>query len=114
MHRLSLAQDRNVAIVRFDNPPHGYMDAPMVEALDKVTRELVADDAVRAIVFTGALEGVFIQHYDVAELSQLGKGLRQRGLKFTEARLAPERTLTSSGSAASPSLRPIVASSLAT
>jgi enoyl-CoA hydratase len=93
MHRLSLAQDRNVAIVRFDNPPHGYMDAPMVEALDKVSRELVADDAVRAIVFTGALEGIFIQHYDVAELSQLGKGLRQRGLKFTEARLAPERTL---------------------
>ena len=33
MHCLSVAQDRNVAIVRFDNPPHGYMDAPMVEAL---------------------------------------------------------------------------------
>ncbi|MGE0153152.1 MAG: enoyl-CoA hydratase/isomerase family protein [Reyranellaceae bacterium] len=93
MHRLSLARDKQVAIVRFDNPPHGYMDAPTVDALDRVTRELVADEDVRAIVFTGALDGVFVQHYDVAELNTLGKGLRQRGLKFTEARMAPERVL---------------------
>lgn len=93
MHRLSVARERQVAVVRFDNPPHGYMDALTVDILDEVSRELVADDDVRAIVFTGALDGVFIQHYDVAELNTLGKGLRQRGLKFSEARLAPERTL---------------------
>ncbi len=93
MHRLSVAREQQVAIVRFDNPPHGYMDALTVDILDEVSRELVADQSVRAIVFTGAQEGVFIQHYDVSELNTLGKGLRKRGLKFSEARLAPERTL---------------------
>jgi enoyl-CoA hydratase len=93
MHRLSVARDNAIAIVRFDNPPHGYMDALTVETLDKVSRELVDDMSVRAIVFTGALEGVFIQHYDVAELNGLSKGLRKRGMKFSEARMAPERTL---------------------
>ncbi len=93
MERLKLTREKSVAIVRFNNPPHGYMDAPMVDALEILTTELVGDDAVRAIVFTGALEGVFIQHYDVSELNGLSKGLRKRGLSFSEKRPAPERTL---------------------
>lgn len=93
MQRLSVARENAVAIVRFDNPPKGYMDAPMVDALDATTAELVADDAVRVLVFTGALPGVFIQHYDVGELNGLAKGLRKRGLTFSEKRPAPVRTL---------------------
>ena len=93
MQRLSVTRDGKVAVVRFDNPPHGYMDAPMVDTLEGVSAELVADEGVRAIVFTGALPGVFIQHYDVGELNGLSKGLRKRGLSFSEKRPAPERTL---------------------
>lgn len=109
MHRLSIAREKQVAIVRFDNPPHGYMDAPMVEALDQVSRDLVADDSVRAIVFTGALDGVFIQHYDVSELNTLSKGLRKRGLKFSEARMAPERTLDHIFDRLSTAPKPVIA-----
>ncbi|MGE0658418.1 MAG: enoyl-CoA hydratase/isomerase family protein [Reyranellaceae bacterium] len=93
MQRLSVTRDKSVAVVRFDHPPAGYMDAPMVDALDATTSELLADEAVRVLVFTGALDGVFIQHYDVGELNALARGLRKRGLKFSEKRLAPERTL---------------------
>ena len=93
MQRLSVTRENAVAIVSFDNPPKGYMDAPMVDALDATTAELVADDAVRVLVFTGSLPGVFIQHYDVGELNGLAKGLRKRGLTFSEKRPAPVRTL---------------------
>lgn len=93
MKRIDVRRDGNVAVVRFDNPPKGYMDAPMVDELDAATQALLADDDVRVLVFTGALPGVFIQHYDVAELEALASGLRKRGVKFSEARPAPERTL---------------------
>lgn len=93
MARLRLDRDGAVAILRFDNPPKGYMDSATVEELDRATAELAADDAVRALVFTGAQPGVFIRHYDVAELAALSKRLRAQGRTFDPARPVPERLL---------------------
>ncbi|MBL8675423.1 MAG: enoyl-CoA hydratase/isomerase family protein [Rhodospirillales bacterium] len=82
-----------VAVVAFDNPPMGYLDAAVVAELDAVTAGVAADDAVRAVVFTSRIPGVFIRHYDVAELSALSRNLRAKGRTFSEERLAPERPL---------------------
>ena len=57
-----------VAIVTFNNPPRGYMNAAQVEELGVIVDQVVADDAVRVVVFTGGVPGVFIRHYDVAEI----------------------------------------------
>jgi enoyl-CoA hydratase len=38
-------------------------------------KALVDDDAVRAIVVTGGMEGIFIRHYDVGELSNASDNL---------------------------------------
>jgi enoyl-CoA hydratase len=81
-----------VAIVRFNNPPKGYMNAPMVGELDVAVENLLADESVRVLVFTGALNGVFIEHYDVSELLALSQRLRAKGTTFSLDRPAPEGT----------------------
>ncbi|MDB5472072.1 MAG: enoyl-CoA hydratase [Caulobacter sp.] len=56
-------------VVTFANPPRGTMThAGAVETYAAV-KAGVDDPAVRCIVITGGLEGVFIRHYDVGELS---------------------------------------------
>jgi len=57
------------AVVTYANPPIGTMTAAGAqEMLDKV-RPLAADPAVRSIILTGGVPGIFVRHYDVGELS---------------------------------------------
>ena len=93
MAKLILERDGAVAVVRFDNPPRGLIDAGMVDELDVATRDLAADPAVRAVVFTGALPDVFIRHYDVAELLAMAEALRARGRTFSLEKPTPERKI---------------------
>jgi enoyl-CoA hydratase len=93
MNRLSIEREDAVAVVRFVNPPHGYMDSRTVEELGPATEALANDDAVRAIVFTGAHPGVFVRHYDVSELNALAKAQRSKGRTYSADRLVPERRL---------------------
>lgn len=90
MTRIEIERRDSVAIVRFNNPPKGYMNADMVGELDKAVEVLLGDDAVRVLVFTGALRGVFIEHYDVSELVALSERLRAKGASFSLDRPSPE------------------------
>lgn len=82
-----------VAFCAFNNPPHGYMDHTTVEELDTFTRQAEVDGDLRAIVFSGAVPGVFIQHYSVHELEGLSRNLRGQGVNVDPARSVPERQL---------------------
>ncbi len=69
---MSLVTDERrggVAVVTYANPPFGTMTAAGSNEMLAVVRVLAEDDAVRAIVITGGLPGIFIRHYDVGELS---------------------------------------------
>ena len=69
MGLVSLERHGGAAVVIYANPPVGTMTAAGAqEMLDKV-RPLVDDPAVRSIIITGGLPGIFIRHYDVGELS---------------------------------------------
>jgi enoyl-CoA hydratase len=64
------------AVVTYANPPIGTMTAAGAqEMLDKV-RPLAADPAVRSIVITGGVPGIFVRHYDVGELSVMSDAAR--------------------------------------
>lgn len=69
-----------VATVTFANPPRGYMDSQQVQELARIMDEIEADDAARAVVFTGGVHGVFIRHYDVNEILQAAGATRDSGL----------------------------------
>ena len=93
MAQLSVERRGAVAVCTITNPPMGYMDRETVPELDALTRELEADDSVRAVVFTGGVPGVFVRHYSVDELEDLSIQLRQAGVKVDTAQPLPERDL---------------------
>ncbi len=93
MSQVTIERRGAIAIVTLTNPPEGYMDSGTVPELDAATRELEADDAIRAIVITGGLPGVFVRHYSVHELGALSATLRGQGLKVDTNATIPEREL---------------------
>jgi enoyl-CoA hydratase len=57
-----------VLTVRFDNPPHNFMNRVMVAELDGLLDSLEGDRSIGAVVLTGKPDELFITHYDVEEI----------------------------------------------
>lgn len=77
---ISVELEGAVAVVTFANPPRGYMNMAQVGELDRVIDALAANEAVRAMVFTGGVPGVFIRHFDVSEIFVMADEARATGL----------------------------------
>ncbi len=94
--RLLVSRVGAVAILRFSNPPQGYMDdgteAALAVALDGIER----DEAVRAVILTGAQPGLFIRHFDVRVLERRARKMAERGMRFAVERPVPETSLLAS------------------
>jgi enoyl-CoA hydratase/carnithine racemase len=75
-----------IATVTFNNPPRGYMNSAQVQALDVIVDRLAADDTVRVIIFAGGVPGVFVRHYDVAEIMTSYEILQRK--KYSHEELA--------------------------
>jgi len=88
--KVGLERHGAVALVRFNNPPHGLMDDKVEAEFTAVLDRISADGAIRAVILTGALEGVFIRHYDVALLASRAEAMRARGMAFSLDRPVPE------------------------
>ena len=58
-------------VATLNNPPKNFLNAPMVTELTALVASLADDPEVRVLVFTGGVDGIFITHYDVGELSML-------------------------------------------
>lgn len=93
MSQVSSELRERVLVVRFSNPPHGYMDAQTMPELEPIVARAESDDEVRCVVFTGGLPGVFIRHYSVKELETLSDNLTARGFEVDTATTAPESLL---------------------
>ncbi len=76
MEQIAIERQGTVALVRLSNPPMGYMTGQTVMELSQALDTLEGDDGVRAVVFTGGLDGVFIRHYDVAEIAAVARVMR--------------------------------------
>jgi enoyl-CoA hydratase len=57
-----------VLTVRFDNPPHNFMNRVMVAELDELLDSIQDDGSLGSVILTGKPEGLFITHYDVEEI----------------------------------------------
>ena len=64
-----------VRLVTYANPPLGTMTAAGSNEMLEAVSAAAEDAAVRVIVITGGLPGVFIRHYDVGELSTASDAL---------------------------------------
>jgi enoyl-CoA hydratase len=68
MGEVRVEQRDRVLLATLDNPPHGLMDAAIVDGLERTVGRAESDDGVGAVVLTGAHPQRFIAHYDVREL----------------------------------------------
>jgi len=64
------------AILTYANPPFGTLTGAGSNEMLAAVKAAVEDAAVRAIVITGGLPGIFIRHYDVGELSTASDALK--------------------------------------
>ncbi len=84
MQHIKVVKNQGIALVTIGTQELIYLTAQTGDELDAVTREIEADQSVRAVVFTGGSPGVFIQHYSVQELVSIAEQLRASGAKFDE------------------------------
>ena len=68
---LKVAVDRGVAFVTIANPPINLLDMTLIPDLDRVSRELEADAAVRVVVLQSANPDFFVAHADLTLIQQL-------------------------------------------
>jgi enoyl-CoA hydratase len=66
---LEISTQGNVTSCSIANPPHHTLTAMGVQELHALLDSIEADDSIRAVILTGGGEGVFISHYEVAELA---------------------------------------------
>ncbi len=90
MAQLTIDRQDNIGIIRFSNPPLGYMDGETESELEAALTEVEGDPEMRAVIVTGADKEVFIRHFDVGVLFERSKAMAERGLTFDPARPVPE------------------------
>jgi len=78
MEYVTTRREDNVLIITLTNPPRNFMNARMVIEMAEAVDAAEHDDDVRAIIFTGGVDGIFITHYDVGELSRASDVSREQ------------------------------------
>jgi enoyl-CoA hydratase len=75
MSLVTVERRGGAALIAYANPPVGTMTAAGSNEMLAAVEAAVADPAVRSIVITGGLPGIFVRHYDVGELSAASDAL---------------------------------------
>jgi len=109
MSQFSIERDGSVAVVTFTNPPRGFMDNASVPELAAVVDELEGDAAVRAVVFTGGQDGVFIRHYSIVDLEERARAMQDAGMQIDLNHTIVERDLHTTYRRIEDSAKPYVA-----
>ena len=79
------AFDSGIAFVTIDHPPINLLDEVLSQELDKLGRELEADESVRVVVLQSALPGFFIAHSGLGRVAAASKVVSHtRGFRLTQ------------------------------
>jgi len=68
---LNFRLDQGVLFVTIDNPPINLFDLVLMQEIDRLGREIEADDDVKVVVFDSANPDFFIAHADVNLILQM-------------------------------------------
>jgi enoyl-CoA hydratase len=75
---LATKREGATLVCTITNPPRNLLNATIVAELTRLADEVAEDEAVRVLVLTGGVEGIFITHYDVRELAGASDAARER------------------------------------
>lgn len=65
-----------VRLIRFSSPPHGIMSGRGVKELATALDAVLGKEDVRAVVLAGGDPGVFVRHFDLADIRKAADALR--------------------------------------
>jgi enoyl-CoA hydratase len=63
-----------IAVCTFTRPPRNFMSFAAMTELEVVLDELKDDTAVHVVVLTGGVDGYFVAHADLDDLTKIGRG----------------------------------------
>jgi enoyl-CoA hydratase len=63
-----------IAVCTFARPPRNFMSFAAMTELEGLLTELAADESVNVVVLTGGVEGFFVAHADLDDLTKIGRG----------------------------------------
>src|SRR3990172_10885636 len=73
---VSVQREGATLLATLANPPRNLLNAPMVAELTALAGDVENDTEVRTLILTGGVEGIFITHYDVGELSTVSERMQ--------------------------------------
>jgi len=91
---LQVRTSEGVAFVTIDHPPINLFDVALIVEMDRIGRELEADDDVRVVVFDSADPDFFIAHADVELILSLPVEARGKAAEPTVFQLMVDRFRT--------------------
>lgn len=71
--QIQVRKEGKVAVCTMCNPPENLMNDRMVREMSDFVKGVEGDDSVRVLVFTGGVEGIFITHFNVSALADMGE-----------------------------------------
>lgn len=77
MSLVTVESKGGAVVITYANPPLGTMTYQGSMEMAEAVRAASEDPTVRCIILTGGLPGVFVRHYDIAELVGLGWALSE-------------------------------------
>ena len=63
-----------IALLTFDRPPRNFMSFAAMTELEGVLDDLKDDTSVHVVVLTGGVDGFFVAHADLEDLTKIGRG----------------------------------------
>ncbi len=63
-----------LAVCTFSRPPRNFMSFAAMTELERTLEELATDDSASVVVLTGGVEGYFVAHADLDDLTKIGRG----------------------------------------
>ena len=78
MASVDCKKENGIGIVKFTNPPKGFLTSDMVGEAISIIEDLANDDDIKVVIFTGGLPDVFIRHFSVEEIILMSEGIRER------------------------------------
>src|SRR5437763_9363233 len=70
----SVERRDKVAVCTFTRPPRNFMSMAAMTELEGVLKELAEDETISVVVLTGGVDGYFVAHADLDDLTKLGRG----------------------------------------
>ncbi|MDH3236039.1 MAG: enoyl-CoA hydratase/isomerase family protein [Alphaproteobacteria bacterium] len=106
---ITTATSDAVLTVTLDNPPDGLMTDAMGAALLAIVEGEAASEAVRCVILTGGVPGVFVRHHSGDDLLKLSNGLRKAGKTFDETSRVDDHTMNKLARALEALPKPVIA-----